>query len=144
MCCLFGGSLWLRRLKSCSIGSRSGDWLGHWGMSHFFCLKSTFIPLQLCAVLSARQHLAQSEEKADLQSSECILLLLSAATSQINTNNPVWLTAIRANARALPPSCLADDVLCFRSPSTPVLLHIFSYHYSDIHLKFSCLYHLFF
>lgn len=86
---LFVWRVFVAPVKSCSIGSRSGDWLGHWGMSHFFCLKTTcgcfhsilgFYPsatVKCCPFSSAA---LSSVWGVDLQSSECILLLLSAAT----------------------------------------------------------------
>ena len=55
--------------------------------------------------------------------SEFILLLLSAVTSSINTREPVPLAAIHAHAMILPPPCFTDEVVCFGSWAVPFLLH---------------------
>ncbi len=55
--------------------------------------------------------------------SEFILLLLSAVTSSINTREPVPLAAIHAHAMTLPPPCFTDEVVCLGSWAVPFLLH---------------------
>ena len=55
--------------------------------------------------------------------SEFILLLLSAVTSSINTREPVPLAAIHAHAITQPPPCFTDEVVCFGSWAVPSLLH---------------------
>ncbi len=55
--------------------------------------------------------------------SEFILLLLSAVTSSINTREPVTLAAIHAHAMTLPPPCFTDEVVCLGSWAVPFLLH---------------------
>lgn len=38
--------------EMCSVGLRSGEWLGHWNISHFFDLRNAWVALsnQFCAV----------------------------------------------------------------------------------------------
>ena len=55
--------------------------------------------------------------------SEFILLLLSAVTSSINTREPVPLAAIHAHAMTLSPPCFTEEVVCFGSWAVPFLLH---------------------
>lgn len=57
----------------------------------------------------------QSEQSIAVYTSEFILLLLSAVTSSINISEEVPLAAIHAHAVTLPPPCLTDDMVCFRS-----------------------------
>ncbi len=51
--------------------------------------------------------------------SEFILLLLSAVTSSINTREPVPLAAIHAHAMTLPPPCYTDEVVYLGSWAVP-------------------------
>ena len=46
---------------------------------------------------------------------ELLLLILSAATSSINTSKPVQLAAIHTHAITMSPSCLTHDEVCLGS-----------------------------
>ena len=85
--------------------------------------------------------------------SEFILLLLSAVTSSINTREPVPLAAIHAHTITLPPPCFTDEVVWFGSWAVPSLLHTllfpslilwwYIYSYQEKVLNFSCPVHLY-
>ena len=62
-------------------------------------------------------------DKIPRNTSEFILLLLSAVTSSVNTREPVPLAAIHAHAMTLPPPCFTDEVVCFGWWAVPFLLH---------------------
>ncbi len=117
--CLFLGhfpfSFVFSKWNACSIGFRSGDWLGHCITVHFLSLQKLFGCF--CSMLWVIVHLhceAPSNEFWSIwleyeqiilarNTSEFILLLLSAVTSSINTREPVPLAAIHAHAMTLPP-----------------------------------------
>ena len=40
-------------LKSCSVGGRSGDWLGHGRIFHFFAFKRSWVSFTVCFLLLA-------------------------------------------------------------------------------------------
>ncbi len=136
--CLFLGhfpfSFVFSKWNACSIGFRSGDWLGHCITVHFFPFKTLWLLLQYAlghcpsALWSAVQwvlkHLAEYEQiilPETLQNSSCCFL--SAVTSSINTREPVPLAAIHAHAMTLPPPCFTDEVVCLGSWAVPFLLH---------------------
>ena len=61
-------------------------------------------------------------DKIARNTSEFILLLLSAVTSSLNTREPVPVAAIHVHAMTLPPPCFTDEVVCFGSWAVPLLL----------------------
>ncbi len=136
--CLFLGhfpfSFVFSKWNACSIGFRSGDWLGHCITVHFFPFKNSLVAFAVCfgslSICTVKRCPMSSEAfgwiLADIiarNTSEFILLLLSAVTSSINTREPVPLAAIHAHAMTLPPPCFTDEVLCLGSWAVPFLLH---------------------
>ena len=117
-----------------SIGFRSGDWFGHCITFHFFALKNYLVAFAVCfgslSIYTVKRCPVSSEafdwiwaDNIAQNTSEFILLLLSAVTSSINTREPVPLAAIHAHAMTLPPPCFADEVVCFGSWAVLFLLH---------------------
>ncbi len=136
--CLFLGhfpfSFVFSKWNACSIGFRSGDWLGHCITVHFFPFKNSLVAFAVCFVslfiCTVKRRPMSSEafgwiwaDNIARNTSEFILLLLSAVTSSINTREPVPLAAIHAHAVTLPPSCFTDEVVCLGSWAVPFLLH---------------------
>ena len=126
--CLFLGhfpfSFVFSKWNACSIGFRSGEWLGHCITFHFFALKNSLVAFMVCfgslSICTVKRRPMSSEafswiwaDNIARNTSEFILLLLSAVTSSINTREPVPLTAIHAHAMTLPPPCCTDEVVCF-------------------------------
>ena len=120
--------------NACSIGFRSGVWLGHCITFHFFALKNYLVTFAVCfgslSICTVKCRPMSSEAFGWIwayniarNTSEFILLLLSAVTSSINTREPVPLAAIHAHAMTLPPLCFTDEVVCFGSWAVPFLLH---------------------
>ncbi len=120
--------------NACSIGFRSGDWLGHCITVHFFSFKNSLVAFAVCfgslSICTVKRHPMSSEafgwiwaDNIARNTSEFILLLLSAVTSSINTREPVPLAAIHAHAMTLPPPCFTDEVVCLGSWAVPFLLH---------------------
>ncbi len=120
--------------NACSIGFRSGDWLGHCITVHFFPFKNSLVAFAVCfgslSICTVKRRPMSSEafgwiwaDNIARNTSEFILLLLSAVTSSINTREPVPLAAIHAHAMTLPPPCFTDEVVCFGSWAVPFLLH---------------------
>ena len=112
--------------NACSIGFRSGDWLGHCITFHFFALKNSLVAFAVCfgslSICTVKRRPISSEafgwiwaDNIARSTSEFILLLLSAITSSINTREPVPLAAIHAHAMTLPPPCFTDEVVCLVS-----------------------------
>ncbi len=137
-CCFFVGlsafSLVFSNWKACSIGLRSGEWLGYWRIFHFFngqvmampfevCLGSLSIcNVKMCPISFVTFGWMWAESIA-VKTSELILLLLSAVTSSINTSEPFPLGAIHAHVITQPPPCLTLDVVCFGSWAVPFFHH---------------------
>lgn len=67
---------YLRTKKSCSGGLKSGDWLGHWRISHLFASEKLF------AVYFG--SLSILTEIIAVHTSDVIVLLLSAVTWSVN------------------------------------------------------------
>ncbi len=120
--------------NACSIGFRSGDWLGHCITVHFFPFKNSLVAFAVCfgslSICTVKRRPMSSEafgwiwaDNIARNTSEFILLLLSAVTSSINTREPVPLAAIHAHAMTLPPPCFTDEVVCLGSWAVPFLLH---------------------
>ena len=116
------------------IQVRSGDWLGHCITFNLFALKSSLVAFAVCfgslSICTVKRRPMSSEafgwiwaDNIARNTSEFILLLLSAATSSINTREPVPLAAIHAHAMTLPPPCFTDEAVCFGSWAVPFLLH---------------------
>ncbi len=106
--------------NACSIGFRSGDWLGHCITVHFFPFKNSLVAFAVCfgslSICTVKRRPMSSEafgwiwaNNIARNTSEFILLLLSAVTSSINTREPVPLAAIHAHAMTLPPPCFTDE-----------------------------------
>ena len=136
--CLFLGhfpfSFVFSKWNARSIGFRSGDWLDHCRTFHFFALKNSLVAFAVCfgslSICTVKRRPMSSEAFgwtwADIiarNTSEFILLLLSAVTSSINTREPVPLAAIHVHTITLPPPCFTDEVVCFGSWAVPSLLH---------------------
>ncbi len=136
--CLFLGhfpfSFVFSKWNACSIGFRSGDWLGHCITVHFFPFKNSLVAFAVCfgslSICTVKRRPMSSEafgwiwaDNIARNTSEFILLLLSAVTSSINTREPVPLAAIHAHAMTLPPPCFTDEVVCLGSWAVPFLLH---------------------
>lgn len=81
---------------------------------------------QFCSVC-----LKPSRKHSPVHFTKCILLLLSTVTSSINTSASVPLTAKHVHAITLPPPCLTDDVVCFRSEAVLFFSLFFFIDYSD-------------
>ncbi len=133
-CCSWAFSFrFLSKWNACSIGFRSGDWLGHCITVHFFPFKTLWLLLQYAlghcpsALWSAVQwvlkHLAEYEQIILPETLQNSSAALSAVTSSINTRKPVPLAAIHAHAMTLPPPCFTDEVVCLGSWAVPFLLH---------------------
>ncbi len=82
--------------NACSIGFRSGDWLGHCITVHFFPFKNSLVAFAVCfgslSICTVKRRPMSSEafgwiwaDNIARNTSEFILLLLSAVTSSINT-----------------------------------------------------------
>ncbi len=136
--CLFLGhfpfSFVFSKWNACSIGFRSGDWLGHCITVHFFPFKNSLVAFAVCfgslSICTVKRRPMSSEafgwiwaDNIARNTSEFILLLLSAVTSSINTREPVPLAAIHAHAMTLPPPCFTDEVVCLGSWAVTFLLH---------------------
>ncbi len=136
--CLFLGhfpfSFVFSKWNACSIGFRSGDWLGHCITVHFFPFKNSLVAFAVCfgslSICTVKRRPMSSEafgwiwaDNIARNTSEFILLLLSAVTSSINTREPVPLAGIHAHAMTLPPPCFTDEVVCLGSWAIPFLLH---------------------
>ncbi len=136
--CLFFGhfpfSFVFSKWNACSIGFRSGDWLGHCITVHFFPFKNSLVAFAVCfgslSICTVKRRPMSSEafgwiwaDNIARNTSEFILLLLSAVTSSINTREPVPLAATHAHAMTLPPPCFTDEVVCLGSWAVPFLLH---------------------
>ena len=120
--------------KTCSMRFRSGDWLGHCITFHFFALKISLVAFAVwfrsLSICTVKWHPMSSEafgwiwaDNIARNTSEFILLLLSAVTSSIITREPVPLATIHAHTMTLRPPCLTDEVVCFGSWAVPFLLH---------------------
>lgn len=96
----------------------------------FLCLEKFLVCF--CSMLLVISYLlcepAESEQSMALYTSEFMLPLLLAGTTSINTSYPVPLAALHAHTITLPPTCLTDSVVCFRSWAV-------SLHYSWFHLS---------
>ncbi len=136
--CLFLGhfpfSFVFSKWNACSIGFRSGDWLGHCITVHFFPFKNSLVAFAVCfgslSICTVKRRPMSSEafgwiwaDNIARNTSEFILLHLSAVTSSINTREPIPLAAIHAHAMTLPPPCFTDEVVCLGSWAVPFLLH---------------------
>ncbi len=97
--CLFLGhfpfSFVFSKWNACSIGFRSGDWLGHCITVHFFPFKNSLVAFAVCfgslSICTVKRRPMSSEafgwiwaDNIARNTSEFILLLLSAVTSSIN------------------------------------------------------------
>ncbi len=136
-CCLFVGlsafSFVYSKWNACSIGLKSGDWLGHCKIFHFFNLQKLLGCF--CCMFWVIVHLyydAPSNqlcafdwiwaESIYLYTSEFIRLLLSSVTPSLNTSatgSHAW------SCHHTAPPCFTDDVVCFGSWAVPSLLHTF-------------------
>ncbi len=98
--------------NACSIELRSGDWLGHFRIFHFFTFKNSWVTFAVCfgsssiCTMKCRPiNIAPFDwiwaESISLYTSEFIQLLLSSVTPSINTSNPVPLEAMHAHAITL-------------------------------------------
>ena len=139
-CCLFVGlsafSFVFSKWNACSIGLRSGDWLGHCRIFHFFALKNSWVAYAVCfgslSICIVKRHPINFAEfvwiwadRISLNTSEFIRLLLSSVTSSINTSDPVPLEARHAHVITLPPPFFTDDVVSVGSWAVPSLIHTY-------------------
>ncbi len=133
--CLFLGhfpfSFVFSKWNACSIGFRSGDWLGHCITVHFFPFKNSLVAFAVCfgssSICTVKRRPMSSEafgwiwaDNIARNTSEFILLLLSVVTSSINTREQFhW----QPHMPTLPPPCFTDEVVCLGSWAVPFLLH---------------------
>ncbi len=111
--CLFLGhfpfSFVFSKWNACSIGFMSDYWLGHCITLPFFPFKNSLVAFAVCfgslSFCTVKRRPMSSEafgwiwaDNIARNTSEFILLLLSAVTSSINTREPVPLAAIHAHA----------------------------------------------
>ncbi len=135
-CCLFVGraafSFVFSKWNSCSIGLRSGDWLGHCRIFHFITFKNSWVAFAGCfgsSSICAKKHHPINfaafgwiwAESISLYTSKFIRLLLSSVTSPLNTSNPVPLEAMHAHAS----HCLhhVSQMMLYGSWAVPSLFH---------------------
>ncbi len=115
-CCLFVGlsafSFVFSRWNACSIWLKSGDWLGHCRIIHFFTFKNSWVASAVCFGSSLICTMKRRPinfaafgwmwaESISLYTWEFFQLLLSSVTSSLNTSNPVPLEAMHAHAITL-------------------------------------------
>ncbi len=96
----------LSKWNACSVGLKSGNWLGHCRIFHLLPSKSPGLfllyvlghcPLVIwSAIQSTLLHLTESGQRVYISqyTSELIRLLLSSVTLSLNTSNPVPLEAM--------------------------------------------------
>ncbi len=114
---------------------RSGDWLGHCRILHFFTFRNSWVDFAVCfgsfplvlwsAAQSTLLHLIESGQRVypcTLQNSSGCFCLLSR-----HQKTPVtqchWKPCSSCHHTA--PPCFTDDVVCFGSWAVPSLLHTF-------------------
>lgn len=114
--------------KARSNGQRSGDWPGHWRISHFFALRNSRVGFALwfesCTVWSVIEQLSECEQRAygrTFQNSSCCF------------SDPVPLPAIHAYATQMMHWCVTSWA-CF-SPSPLFYLPI---ELIQVHFGFMC------
>ncbi len=100
----------LSKWNACSVGLKSGNWLGHCRIFHLLPSKSPGLfllyvlghcPLVIwSAIQSTLLHLTESGQRVYISqyTSELIRLLLSSVTLSLNTSNPVPLEAMHAHS----------------------------------------------
>ncbi len=110
--CLWAFSFVFSKWNACSIGLRSGDWLGHCKILQFFIFKNSWVAFAVCFESSSICTMKRRPIKfaafdwiwavsIALYTSEFIQLLLSSVTSSLNTSDPVPLVAMHAHAITL-------------------------------------------
>ena len=116
----------LQKLKSCCVGWRSGDRLGHRRIFHFFASKDSWVtafavflgPLSICCVTHRVGFVAFGRMWAEiivLYASEFTPILLSAVTWPTNSSEFPPLAAVRVRPRTLPPPRLDHQMLLYCS-----------------------------
>ncbi len=135
-CCLFWGvssftflfSWW----HSCSIGFKSGDWLGQSKTFHFFAvinslteLAGCFGSLSWCNMKHFPMDLVAFSwilvGKMVLYPSKFILLLSSYIKSSVKLRGSFPEAAIYAHAMTPPPPCFTDEATCLGLFAVPFL-----------------------
>ncbi len=126
-CCLFWGVSALTLLfswwNSCSIGFKSGDWLGQSTTFHFFALINSltelagcFGSLSWCNTKHFPINLVAFSwilvGKMVLYPSKFTLPLSSYIKSSVKLRGPVPGTAMHAHAMTPPPPCFTDKAVC--------------------------------
>ncbi len=96
-CCLFVGlsAFVFSKWNACSIGLRSGDWLVHCRIFHFFTFKNSWVAFAVCfGFCTMKCHPINFApfvwiwaDSIFLYTSEFFRLILSSVTSSLNTNN---------------------------------------------------------
>lgn len=108
--------------KARTYGLRSGDWLGHVRILHFFALRNPWVDFVVCfrccstSTVKCRLSFAAfgwiRAENIALYTSQFNLLFLSAVTSQLKIRDLVQPGVIHARAIILPLQCLTVNVIC--------------------------------
>ncbi len=119
-------------MKCSSIGLRSGDWLGHCRILHFFTFKNSWVAFAVCFGSSSINTMKRRPinlapfdwiwaDSISLYTSEFFWLLLSSVTSLINTVTQChWKPCM-----LMPSHCSMFHRWCFGSWAVPSLLHTF-------------------
>ncbi len=120
--------------NSCSIGFKSGDWLGQSKSFHVFALINSLTELAGCfGSLSwcNMKHFPMKLVvlfywiligKMVLYPSKLILLLSSYIKSLVKLRGPVPETSMHAHAMTPPPPCFTDEAECLGSFTVPFFL----------------------
>lgn len=132
-CCSFKGLSGFKfifsRWNTCLIGLRSGNWLNHCIIFHFFASKDSLVSsakcfgsLFICTVKSCLFNIDEFgwiwADSLSRYNSEFIWLLLSSVTSSLNTSDPVMCHHTTS-------TCFTNDVVCFGQWAVSCLLHTF-------------------
>ncbi len=134
-CCLFVGlsafSLVFSNWKACSIGLRSGDWLGHWRIFHFFafkkvssCFRSMFRVIIHLHCEAASYQFCSIWLNVSREYSHKDLRIYTSISSYI-INKHQWACSIDSHTCPFyhtAPPCFTLDV-CFGSSAVPFFRH---------------------
>ncbi len=129
--------------NSCSIGFKSGDWLGQSKTFYFFALINSLTELAECfesLFWCNMKHFPMKlvafswilVAKIVLYPSKLILLLSSYIKSSVKLRRPVPEAAMHAHAMTPPPPCFTDEGVCLGSFAVPFFSFTFLlYHHLD-------------
>ncbi len=141
--CLFRGvsafTLLFSWWNSCSIGFKSGDWLGQSKTYHFVALINSltevpgcFGSLSWCNMKHFPMNLLAFSwiliGKMVLYPSKLILLLSSYIKSSVKMRGPVPEAAMHAHAMTPPPPCFTDEAVCLGSFAVPFFSNFHSFY----------------